>query len=177
MFCERCKKNEATIHLSEVVKNIKSEVHLCEQCARDVGLNTKISNFTLSLPEMFTFLNVDETSDSREHRRCHSCGSSFMDYRKNGKLGCPDCYNFLSEELAPVLLSFFADKRHIGKSPQVSAVQKSVHVEVTRNSVEPDLEILRSELESAVNDERYEDAAVLRDRIKEISGSLNGSIR
>jgi len=97
MFCERCKKNEATIHLSEVVKNIKSEVHLCEQCARDVGLNTKISNFTLSLPEMLTFLNVDETSDSREHRRCHSCGSSFMDYRKNGKLGCPDCYNFLSE--------------------------------------------------------------------------------
>ena len=52
-----------------------------------------------------------------------------------------------------------------------------MHVEVTRNSVEPDLEILRSELESAVNDERYEDAAVLRDRIKEISGSLNGSIR
>jgi protein arginine kinase activator len=177
MFCERCKKNEATIHLSEVVKNNKSEVHLCEQCARDVGLNTKISNFTLSLPEMLTFLNIDEVSDFREHRRCHSCGSSFMDYRKNGKLGCPDCYNFLSEKLAPVLLSFFADKRHIGKSPRVSEIQKSVHVEFTRDSVEPDIETLRSELESAVNDERYEDAALLRDRIKEISGSLNGSSR
>lgn len=177
MFCERCKKNEATIHLSEVVKNMKSEVHLCEQCAREVGLNTKISNFTLSLPEMLTFLNIDESQDFRDQKRCHSCGCSFSDYRKNGKLGCPDCYNFLSDELAPVLTSFFADKRHIGKSPQVTAARKSLIVEVAQIPPESDLEILRSELASAVHEERYEDAAVLRDRIREISGSLNGSGR
>ena len=74
MFCERCKNNEATIHLSEVVKNMKSEVHLCEQCAREVGLNTKISNFSLTLPEMLTFLNIDESPDFRSAGRCHSCG-------------------------------------------------------------------------------------------------------
>ncbi len=177
MFCERCKKNEATIHLSEVVKNIKSEVHLCEQCAREVGLNTKISNFTLSLPEMLTFLNPDETQEFGDQKRCHTCGNCFADYRKNGKLGCPDCYDYLSDELAPVLASFFADKRHIGKSPQISATPKNMFVEVTQIPVESDLDALRFELESAVRDERYEDAAVLRDRIKEIYGSLNGSGR
>lgn len=177
MFCERCKKNEATIHLSEVVKNMKSEVHLCEQCARDVGLNTKISNFTLSLPEMLTFLNVDETQDFRDQKRCHSCGYSFSDYRKNGKLGCPDCYDYLADELAPVLTSFFADKRHLGKSPRIASAQKNVIVEVTPVTAESDIDILRTELESAVHDERYEDAAVLRDRIREISSSLNGSGR
>ncbi|HPS59624.1 MAG TPA: UvrB/UvrC motif-containing protein [Spirochaetota bacterium] len=177
MFCERCKKNEATIHLSEVVKNMKSEVHLCEQCAREVGLNTKISNFTLSLPEMLTFLNVDESPDFRDQKRCHSCGCSFPDYRKNGKLGCPDCYDYFSDELAPVLASFFGDKRHVGKSPQVPSAQKTMFVEVTQIPVESDLDILRTELESAVHDERYEDAAVLRDRIREISGSFNGSGR
>lgn len=156
---------------------MKSEVHLCEQCAREVGLNTKISNFTLSLPEMLTFLNVDESHDFRDQKRCHSCGCSFSDYRKNGKLGCSDCYNYLSDELAPVLTSFFADKRHIGKSPLVNASQKTMIVEVAHIPAESDLEILRTELASAVHDERYEDAAVLRDRIREISGSLNGSGR
>ena len=177
MFCERCKKNEATIHLSEVVKNIKSEVHLCEQCAREVGLNTKISNFSLSLPEMLNFLNVDEASDFKDRKRCQSCGCSFSDYRKNGKLGCPDCYDYLADELAPVLASFFADKRHIGKSPLIPASGKTTIFNITEPRAEPDIDALRSELEAAVRDERYEDAAVLRDRIRELSGSLNSSGR
>ena len=80
MFCERCKNSEATIHLSEVIKDMKSEVHLCEGCAREVGLNTKISNFSLSLPEMLTFLNVDEVTDYKDGKHCSTCGSDFLDY-------------------------------------------------------------------------------------------------
>jgi len=173
MFCERCKTNEATIHLSEVVKNIKSEVHLCEQCAREVGLNTKISNFSLTLPEMLTFLNVDESPDFRETGRCHSCGCSFAEYKKNGRLGCPDCYEYLSEELAPVLNSFFGDKRHMGKSPIISTPRKITVPEPSGPATLPGINELQAELDTAVKEERYEDAAVLRDRIRELSSSLN----
>lgn len=177
MFCERCKNNEATIHLSEVVKNMKSEVHLCEHCAREVGLNTKISNFSLTLPEMLTFLNVDESPDFRNAGRCHSCGCSFTDYRKNGKLGCPDCYDYLSDELAPVMASFFAEKRHIGKSPARTDDRKINRPETPAEAPLSGVEELRAELDAAVRDERYEEAAVIRDRIREISGSLNGNGR
>lgn len=177
MFCERCRKNEATIHLSEVVKNIKSEVHLCEKCAREIGLNTKISNFSLTLPEMLTFLNVNDSPDFTESGRCHSCGCSFAEYRKNGKLGCPDCYEYLSEELAPVLVSFFTDRRHVGKSPARTYERSAVLMEDPVGSSIPHVDDLQSELDAAVRDERYEDAAVLRDRIREITGTPNSNGR
>jgi hypothetical protein len=106
MYCERCKKNEATIHLSEIMKDIKSEVHLCEHCAREVGLNTKISNFTLTLPEMLTFMNVDEVNDFQGKKRCSTCGCDFIEYKTNGKLGCPDCYLILPISLNLLLLLF-----------------------------------------------------------------------
>ncbi len=173
MHCERCKNSEATIHLSEVIKDMKSEVHLCESCAREVGLNTKISNFSLSLPEMLTFLNVDEITDYKDGKRCSTCGSDFLDYKRDGKLGCPECYNNLSEFLEPVLAGFHGEKRHIGKFPvynEDAGIQTGTF-KFDNNAAENTSD-LQAQLDSAVSEERYEDAAVLRDRIREISLSL-----
>jgi len=173
MFCERCKSAEATIHLSEIIKDIKSEVHLCEVCARDVGLNTKISNFSLSLPEMLTFLNVDEVTDYKDGKHCSICGSGFIEYKRDGKLGCPECYNNLSEFLEPVLSGFHGEKSFIGKSPVYNEhpvitgkVFKNEKIEAVKASD------LQAELDLAVNEERYEDAAVLRDRIRDLNLSF-----
>lgn len=173
MFCERCKKNEATIHLSEVIKDMKSEVHLCEACAKDVGLNTKISNFSLSLPEMLTFLNVDEVSDFKDGKRCSICGSDFLEYKRNGKLGCPECYNNLSEFLEPVLAGFHGEKKYIGKFPvyndETGFKAKEFKIDKTDTEKTSDLQ---GELDLAIKEERYEDAAVLRDRIRELNLSI-----
>jgi protein arginine kinase activator len=173
MFCERCKKTEATIHLSEVIKDMKSEVHLCEGCARDVGLNTKISNFSLSLPEMLTFLNVDELTDYSDGKNCPVCGSGFMEYKKEGKLSCPECYNNLSEFLDPVLAGFHGEKRHIGKFPVFNDENSYTHKTYKNEKTDYDnRNELQSQLDTAVSEERYEDAAVLRDKLKEIDLSL-----
>ncbi len=174
MYCERCKKNEATIHLSEIMKDIKSEVHLCEQCAREVGLNTKISNFTLTLPEMLTFLNVDDVNELQGKKRCATCGCDFIEYKTNGKLGCPDCYIYLADQLEPALVSFHGDLRHCGKFPLYnnSTENNEIKIPVVKNKNPDDLSRLQVELEDAVREERYEDAAVIRDRIKELNGSL-----
>ncbi len=176
MFCERCKKTEATIHLSEIMKDLKSEVHLCEQCAREVGLNTKISNFTLSLPEMLTFLNVDEVDDFKGKKRCNTCGCDFIEYKNNGKLGCSDCYSYLADQLEPAIITFHGDTRHCGKFPLHNPVRQGEIKTVPVKTVSRDeITKLQAELENAVRDERYEDAAVIRDRIIELSGSsVNG---
>lgn len=173
MICEKCKKNEATIHLSEVIKDIKSEIHLCEVCAREVGLNTKISNFSLSLPEMLTFLNFDEAADYTDPRRCDTCGCDFIDYKKEGKLGCPECYNNLAEYLEPVLSGFHGDKRHIGKFPVYNEVAGTVNRVLNEVKDTSDgISDLQAKLELAVSEEKYEEAALLRDRIREITLSI-----
>ena len=169
MFCERCKKNEATIHLSEVIKDMQSEIHLCEACANEVGLNAKISNFSISIPEMLTFMNVDEITDYNDGKFCAACGSSFIDYKRDGKLGCPECYNNMSEFITPVLTGCHGEKRHIGKSPiyNEKAYYSDDELRDYRVNAE-NADDLQAQLNAAVNEERYEEAAILRDKIREL---------
>lgn len=171
MFCERCKKNEATIHLSEIMKDVKSEVHLCELCARDVGLNTKISNFTLTLPEMLTFLNIEEVNDFQGKERCPTCGCDFLEFKRNGKLGCSDCYTYLGEHLEPALASFHGDARHCGKYPLYSGPRQNETKTPVNHPQIDEVARLQAELKEAVDLENYEEAAVIRDRIIELSGA------
>jgi len=122
---------------------------------------------------MLTFLNVDEAADYKDGKQCSTCGSDFLEYKKDGKLGCPDCYNNLAEFMVPVLSGFHGEKRHIGKSP-VHKDDTGFTGEVLKNNrtVIDTTADLQSQLNSAILEERYEEAAVLRDRIREINLSL-----
>ena len=115
MLCERCQKKEATIHLTEIIKDVKSEVHLCENCAREIGLNSKLSNFSLSVPEMLSFLEINEVDDANDAVTCENCGLTYTEYRKKGKLSCPECYLYMKDSLEPVIMGYHGEKRHIGK--------------------------------------------------------------
>jgi protein arginine kinase activator len=172
MKCERCKKNDATIHLSEIVKDVKSEVHLCEYCARDVGLNTRGSGFSFSLPEMLTFLNVDDLVDYNDGQVCSTCGCSFPEYKREGKLGCPDCYVYLENRIEGIISDYYGEKKYSGKVP----FNRNFFLENIDNSLQKKSEYtlaeLKTELNQAVNEERYEEAALLRDKINEINKSL-----
>jgi protein arginine kinase activator len=173
MLCERCKKNDATIHLSEVIKDMHSEIHLCEICANEVGLNAKISGFSISIPEMLTFMNVDEITDYKDSRFCTACGLSFIDYKKDGKLGCPECYNNMSEIITSVIAGYHGEKRHIGKSPIYNEKAYYSDADLKNYKVNSEnADDLQLQLDSAVNDERYEEAAILRDKIRDIKLAL-----
>ncbi len=169
MFCERCKNCEATIHLTEIIKDVKSEVHLCENCAREIGLNSKLSNFSLSIPEMLSFLDVNEVDDHAGGGVCKTCGLSFVDYSREYKLGCPDCYRHMEDSLRPVIAAYHGATAHGGKHPANSdvAVAETYVKTVCVNPIKS-IEELKDLLERAVTDERYEEAAVLRDRIREM---------
>ena len=183
MICERCKRAEATIHLTEIIQNVKSEVHLCENCAREIGLNSKLSGFSLSLPEILSFLEVNEVDDEPTGIVCLSCGLSYADYLREGKLGCPDCYRYMDESIKKAVAAYHGSLRHIGKHPlNVAKVpdgkraKASVHaagsgtasVAVSdRGDTTVTIEKLKEMLEAAILEERFEDAAVLRDRIRQ----------
>ncbi len=169
MLCERCKNSEATIHLTEIIKDVKSELHLCEGCARGIGLNSKLSNFSLSIPELLSFLDINELEDYADGSMCKSCGITFMDFSRDGKLGCPDCYQYLNESLKSAILAFHGATRHVGKHPisDGPAVRAACPVNVRALSEKRSINELRKQLDKAVFEERYEEAAVLRDIIRE----------
>lgn len=175
MKCERCKHNDATIHLSEIVKDVKSEVHLCEQCARDVGLNTRSSNFSLSLPEMLTFLNVDELSDYGDKHTCSRCGCTFLEYKREGKLGCSDCYLHLEEEIEAVVADYYSEKQYRGKKPLYNELIPEILPDPAIHKKEKiNIDELFIQLEHALGEEKYEEAAILRDKIRDISRFTEG---
>jgi protein arginine kinase activator len=170
MLCERCKNIEATIHLTEIIKDVKSEVHLCESCAREIGLNSKLSSFSLSIPEMLSFLDVSEIDEYSAGSVCKSCGLSFMDFSRENKLGCPDCYEHLRDSLKSVIAGYHGATRHVGKHPSVpGSVATEAYPHPARPvTVKKSIDELKNQLNRAVYEERYEEAAMLRDRINEM---------
>jgi protein arginine kinase activator len=168
MFCERCKNIEATIHLTEIIKDVKSEVHLCENCAREIGLNSKLSNFSLSIPEMLSFLDINDVDEYVSGTVCNTCGISFADYRRESKLGCPDCYQYLGDSLKSVIAGYHGSVKHTGKHPNNPAITApDAYNKAARMYTKKSTEELKSLLNRAVFEERYEEAAILRDKIRE----------
>ncbi len=169
MLCDYCKKEEATIHLTEIIQDERNEIHLCEACASKTGLNSSLSGFTISLSDVLSFLNLDDRTDETETPGaspvCPVCGTSYSSYAKRGKVGCADCYASLSGPLSSVIKGYHEDRKHCGKIPEYrGCVQEREKVQASEEKYEHPDE-LESLLREAVEAECYEEAAVLRDRI------------
>ncbi len=168
MKCGMCGAAEASVHLTQVADGKVRSVHLCEACARKSGIN--IEN-PMSLSDLFFGLGLAPTSEadgtgagaSGVGRSCPSCGSTLADFKTTGRLGCPVCYGAFEAELEDLIRQMHRGDRHVGRRPAaVSGTGESSPAETVEN--------LQRQLEQAVAEERYEDAARLRDRIAALRG-------
>lgn len=153
MFCECCQKQEATIHVTQVVNDKSRELHLCQSCAESNGL--KVQDM-MSLPEVLFGMGGQGEEASDGGRSCPRCHMRAGDFRKTGRLGCSHCYESFSEELEPMLAAMHKGTRHCGKVPRG---ERARHDNTTR------LDDLRKQLAAAVKKENFEEAARLRDLI------------
>ena len=161
-------------------------MNLCEECSRKLGIAQKMDFRmpSLDIPSFFgSFLEDFNTPEFMpllndvKQLTCDSCGSTFDDVVNTGKFGCADCYDTFSESLDPILKKLQGANRHVGrlgkvsnnKSKLESKEKNAVKEKVSENKEENKLERLQQELKDAVKEERYEDAAKLRDEIKKIS--------
>ena len=161
MLCERCKKNEATIHVIKIVNGKKSEAMLCENCAKQLSqipLNipsSKKSN--LSFDDILGgFFDVLDKNNKVEIV-CKNCGLTYSEFKKTGNLGCSECYESFKDMLNPRIKRIQGDTEHIGKIP---VREESQVIKIKR------IKRLKEELQKAVIKEEYEKAAVIRDEIK-----------
>ncbi len=160
MTCNICGTNEATIHLTEIVDNQIIEIHLCETCAQEKGTDFKTHfSFGDLLAGLADFEKGTKISRKAETEQCAECGLTYSDFSKAGRLGCAGCYTSFVKILSPLIRRVQRSAHHLGKRPQKASKE-------TGGS--QDLRLLQDRLRKCIQQEEFEEAAHIRDEIKQI---------
>src|SRR3989338_413061 len=117
MLCEICGRKEATVHLTEIVNEKVTKLHLCEDCAREKGSEME-EHFGLNdLLAGLADLGATIEPEMMETIKCPSCGFTYHEFKKVGRLGCGACYESFKKHLVPLLKRIPGSDRHVGKVP------------------------------------------------------------
>ena len=158
MKCQVCGSNPATVHLTDIVQGKKKETHLCQACAEGQQI---LQQQELNLPAILQNLigqHVGPQADELARLACPSCGIRYMEFRARGRLGCPHDYAVFRSGLEPLLQRIHRSARHVGKVPRHDGAPPRRNAELVE---------LRRRLDAAVAAEAYEEAARLRDLLRE----------
>ena len=157
MFCDVCQTKEATVFLTQIIEGKMQKVNLCEGCSKEKGVNDPTG---FALADLLLGLGAaQEIEKNPAGIRCPVCGFSQADFKKTGRLGCSACYDTFSEGLSGMLKNMHRGSIHTGKVPAKLAVARRRAQELAG---------LQAELEKAVHEELFEEAATLRDKIRHL---------
>lgn len=153
MLCQNCGEREARISITQIVNNKKTEIHLCHKCAQERAEVDPV----LALQKMLMGM-VDWGTDSvGKGKSCPGCGLTELELRKTGRFGCGQCYQTWAPLVNTIIGRVQGRTTHTGKIPFGAG---------ERVRVQRELDELKEKLQAAVRQERFEDAAKLRDRIR-----------
>ena len=162
-ICQICKKNPATIHLTDIHNNVKKEVHICESCASEKGFNLQGA---ANLPQLLGLAAKKgsqviggKAKAVEKDLVCVHCGTTWSQFGEVGRLGCPHDYQTFDVKLRPLIAGQISagvgedGSFHVGKRPGPR-----------RPDDERDMRIrsLEKKLRAAVAEENYESAAKLK---------------
>lgn len=164
--CDLC-DNPATVHLTQIINNQIHKIDLCESCAQKKGI-TDPSGY--SLADLLVKPSDEEEFAAIEGNAlvCDECGYTQREFKKTGRLGCPSCYETFAGLITPALSGMHKGESHLGKAPSRNE---------ERRNFQERLSGLESDLENAIESERYEDAARFRDEIIELKKALEGATK
>jgi|SRR5690554_3863072 len=154
MLCQNCGEREAKVSITQIVNNKKTEIHLCPQCAQQSGHIDPVFGLHKMLASM-----MDWNPEKSQAKTCPGCGLTEQELHQNGRFGCEQCYETWAPLVEKILSRVQGRTTHTGKVPR-SAGEKV--------KKERELGELRRQLEQAVAEERFEEAAQLRDKIREL---------
>ena len=166
MLCQRCHKNRATVRYAEVVNGKVTDLHLCAECLAKQQENAG-TGFEISAPATVAERPsrlVSRRRKTRLRRTCRCCGARLADVLDSGSAGCTTCYDVFSDDIEPMLVTIHGSIRHEGRILQVDDNRARMHA---------DLRAKRALLRTALEAEEYEEAAALRDGIREMELELS----
>lgn len=172
MTCENCGKYQATTNIKTIINGELAEVNICPECAKKMGYGNIFNDMGLNINQFIgSFFNnpMQETTKSISSiQRCPCCGVSFNDISHSGKVGCAKCYELFYDRLLPSIHRIHGNTCHNGRVPKL--IQK-LESEVSRE--EDELQQLKSQLNAAIENQEFENAAIFRDKINELEKEMN----
>lgn len=161
MLCQDCKKNEATVHLTQIINNEKLVLSLCKDCAALRGFHSPLDNTPFPLAEMLSGFIQKQFPEKAQKKmpdlECQNCGLTFEQFAQQGRFGCSECYSAFRERLEHIMRKIHGSSLHKGKLPVNASDDKLPVMEEER---------LEEELHKAIESEDFERAADLRDKLK-----------
>lgn len=170
MLCQECGKKQATLHFTKILNGEKTEFHICETCAREKGELIPGTPNGFSIHNLLSgLLDFDPSAHSTLANkalpaRCEHCGLTYSQFSKVGRFGCSHCYKYFGAKLDPLLKRVHGNIVHTGKVPKRSGGLIKQKREI---------ENLKHELHLRIENEEFEQAAKLRDRIRELEKELS----
>ena len=196
MLCQNCGKNEVNFRYTQIINGVKKEMALCDRCAKSLGLESLDFNMPINFSSFLgDFLHGAVDSNflpsytKTGTLQCDNCKMTYEEFIDNGKFGCSHCYDIFAEGLDSVLRNIHGSSKHIGRKSRLTQEEKekvkedinkvkennndnvstTSEVKQETNKSENKLDKLNADLKLAIQEERYEDAAKIRDEIKKNS--------
>ena len=170
MICERCGKEEASVHLTRIINGKKEEIHLCEKCAKNSSqLNKDENNLSFQsllsgmLNHNLSIQNSSIFNNNYNDLTCDNCGMTYQEFTQKGLFGCEKCFGAFNEKLDSLFKRIHGNLLHAGKRP-ISIQQKL--------ETESEINELKDEMQIAVDKENFEKAAEIRDKIHAIKENI-----
>ncbi len=164
MQCDICKEREAKVHLTQIIDGKMQKVDLCEECAKEKGVSDPTG---FSLADLLLGLGAAEelkpSGEASGTLRCPACGFTQVDFKKTGRLGCPECYRVFETGLNSLMKAMHKGEQHVGKVPGKAMRNQELSTK---------MKSLENALKKAVEEEKYEEAALLRDQIRSLESQL-----
>ena len=160
-YCTACQKAIATIVIMDLSGGaLVGQQHLCSACAENMGVvqpKTQIKLSSEILEDLLGGLKGKSQTQEPPETACPGCGLSLSDFKVRGRLGCPRCYESFKPALVPLLRRVHDASSHRGRLPGRTTA------DLARADA---LAELRRRLEDAIQAERYEEAARIRDELR-----------
>jgi protein arginine kinase activator len=160
--CDVCNAS-ATVHLTQIINNQIHKIDLCESCAEEKGI-TNPDGYSLADLLVKPGVGSEEATEFLESSdECPECEYTQKEFKKTGRLGCEHCYETFAPLLGRALQGMHRGDQHKGKVPEDA---------LERKSYEDRISSLEGDLQKAIANEQYEEAAQYRDEILELKKSL-----
>lgn len=177
MLCENCGENEANVRYTQIVNGVKKEMALCKKCANKLGIGNMDFSMPINLSSFFSEF-FEDTGDTflpeftkKEEQQCKECGMTYDEFIHTGKFGCANCYDVFQNKIDPILKNLHASNCHVGRKGKITKTQlneEGLQKEESQKTTIQEMDELKQKLKQAIKEERYEDAAKIRDEIKKL---------
>ncbi|MCQ2604283.1 MAG: UvrB/UvrC motif-containing protein [Spirochaetia bacterium] len=163
MICDICGENNAVIHLHQKQENGETSLNLCEKCAHENGLEMGPGG-DADVAKILEKLSMFSQGITRKDLNvvCDKCGTTLAEVKKSGTVGCSHCYDMFREHIEKYIAGTLDKALYSVSDKKEPPMREPMSEDAYRN-------MLEKQMQEAVAVEDYENAAVLRDKIRAIS--------